>query len=106
MLSVLARAGKDPWTEAARLASLPRDAAADSLATTIGCLPASSLPPTDARTVAFCLVLLLPDQDYPALDTFADSMWHDGRMRITLMTAGEHADWWGAEAIGVGFGLT
>ena len=86
VLSLLARAGKDPWMEAARLAGLPRDAAADSLATMIVCLPAGSLPAAHARTVALCLVPLLPDQDHPALDTFANGTRHDGYMRITLRT--------------------
>ena len=86
VLSVLARAGKDPWVEAARLAGLSRDAAVDSLAATIACLPAGSLPATHARTVALCLVPLLPDQDHPALDTLTDHKWHDGYMRITLLT--------------------
>ena len=86
MLSLLARAGHDPWTEAARLACLSRAAAADSLAATIACLSAGSLPAAHARTVALCLVPLLPDQDHPALDTFADRTRHDGCMRITLRT--------------------
>ena len=86
VLSLLARAGHDPWTEAARLACLSRAAAADSLAATIACLPAGSLPAAHARTVALCLVPLLPDQDDPALDTFANGTRHDGCMSITLRT--------------------
>ena len=86
VLSVLARAGKDPSTEAARLASLPQDAAADSLAAAIAGLPAGSLPPAHARTVALCLVPLLPDQDHPVLDTFADGGRQGNCLVIPLLT--------------------
>ena len=91
VLSLLARAGKDPWTEAARLASLPRAAAADSLAATIACLPAGSLPASHARVVALCLVLLLPDQDHPALDTFADGRRRGSCLVIPLLTGAAFA---------------
>ena len=65
VLSVLARVGHDPWTEAARLAALPRAAAADSLAATIACLPGESQARAHARAVALCLVPLLPSKDQP-----------------------------------------
>ncbi len=86
LLSVLAQVGHDPWTEAARLAELPRAAAADSLAATIACLPGESRPRAHARVVALCLVPLLPGQDHPVPDTLADGSRHDGCMRITLLT--------------------
>ena len=86
MLSLLARVGHDPWAEAARLAGLPRIAAADSLAATIACLPAGSLPPAYARVIALCLVLLLPGKEHPAQGTPLDTGHHDGCMRITLLT--------------------
>ncbi len=70
--SALARVGKDPWTEAARLAGLLRAAAADSLAATIAGLPAGSRPRVQARMIALCLVRLLPGQDHPVPDTLAD----------------------------------
>jgi len=70
--SALARVGKDPWTEAARLAGLLRAAAADSLAATIAGLPAGSWPRALARMIALCLVPLLPGQDHPVPDTLAD----------------------------------
>ncbi len=69
VLSVLARVGHDPWSEAARLAELPRVAAADSLAATIACLPGGSQACAHARAVALCLVPLLPGKDHPAPGT-------------------------------------
>ena len=73
VLSLLARVGHDPWTEAARLAELPRAAAADSLAATIACLPGESRTRVHARMVALCLVPLLPGKDQPAQGTPAAS---------------------------------
>ncbi len=69
VLSLLARVGYDPWTEAARLAALPRAAAADSLAATIACLPGGLQTRTYARAVALCLVPLLPDKEHLAPGT-------------------------------------
>jgi hypothetical protein len=42
ILSVLARLGQDPWAEAARWAKMPKAAAIDSLAQSIGKMPLSS----------------------------------------------------------------
>ena len=85
VLSVLARSGHDPGTEAARLAGLPRDKAADRLAATIADLLAGILLPAHARTVALCLVPLLPGQANPLLNALVP----DGRlgrcMRNTLL---------------------
>ena len=63
VMSALARIGLDPWSEAARLSDLPRDAAVEALALTLGKLPAGSWPPADdlrnladrARRLADCL---------------------------------------------------
>lgn len=85
VLSVLARQGKDPWTEAARLARLPRAAAADSLAATIAGLPAGSQPQAHARMVALCLVPLLQNQACPVPDTMAASSYRNGRGTVTLL---------------------
>ena len=85
VLSLLARAGHDLWAEAARLAELPRDAAADSLANTFASLPAGSLPPAQARMIALCLVPLLPDQDHPAPDILGASRRLDRCMRVALL---------------------
>ena len=84
---MLARLDKAPWTEAARLAGLPRTAAADSLAATIADLPAGSQPRAHARMIALCLVPLLPDQACPAPDTLATSRHHGSRMVVTLLVS-------------------
>ena len=62
VMSALARIGLDPWSEAARLSDLPRDAAVEALTLTLGKLPAGSGRPADdrsdlerARRLADCL---------------------------------------------------
>jgi hypothetical protein len=60
VLSVLARLGIDPWEEAARLAQLPRLAAAERLASMIAAIPGASSAYLDARTVSDRLISLLP----------------------------------------------
>lgn len=63
VMSALARIGLDPWSEAARLSDLPRDAAVEALAVMLGKLPAGSGQPADdrrglaerARQLADCL---------------------------------------------------
>jgi hypothetical protein len=61
-LSVLARLGQDPWAEAARLASLPKPAAADCLVQSIIRMPLSPQALADAHKTAWRLILLLPSQ--------------------------------------------
>ena len=60
ILSVLARLGKDPWTEAARWAALPRARAIDSLTQSIGKMPLAPSALAGARESAVRLVQLLP----------------------------------------------
>ena len=63
VMSALARIGLDPWSEAARLSDLPRDAAVEALALTLRKLSAGSRHPADdlrnladlARRLADCL---------------------------------------------------
>jgi hypothetical protein len=62
ILSVLARLGKDPWTEAARLARLPMSSTIDDLANSISQMPLCPQALIDARTTAARLILLLPSQ--------------------------------------------
>ena len=62
VLSALARLGLDPWQEAARLARLPKDRAAQSLASMIGELPGGRWAPSDAGLIAARLVQLLPSR--------------------------------------------
>ncbi|HYG86586.1 MAG TPA: hypothetical protein VD978_10035 [Azospirillum sp.] len=61
VLSALARLDIDPWAEAARLAALPRDAAASALAVILRRLPTQQSGAPDAGTVADRLVTLLPE---------------------------------------------
>jgi len=60
VLSVFARRGADPWTEAGRLAILPKKDAADSLANMIVTMPRSLWTPPDAFAIAVRLIGLLP----------------------------------------------
>ncbi|MGO9485053.1 MAG: hypothetical protein ACLPX9_10790 [Rhodomicrobium sp.] len=60
VLSVLARLGVDPWEEAARLAQLPRLAAAKRLASMIAAIPGAPSAYFDAGTVSERLISLLP----------------------------------------------
>ena len=62
MLSVLARMGFDPWTEASKLAALPKSDAAESLTRMIARLP-------DSRAVADRLTGLLPSRPVLGLST-------------------------------------
>lgn len=61
VLSALSRLGIDPWQEAARLASLPRAAAAEALAATILRLPDRTTPASEAAKIAARLVASLPE---------------------------------------------
>lgn len=61
VLSALSRLGIDPWQEAARLAALPRDAAAQALAATIARLPDGTWLDAEAAKIAARLVTSLPE---------------------------------------------
>jgi hypothetical protein len=53
VMSALARIGLDPWSEAARLSDLPREAAVEALALSLGKLPPGSWTPAgDPRSLA------------------------------------------------------
>ena len=60
VLSILARLDIDPWEEAARLAQLPGEVAAQALAGLISTLPKGSATPPDSGTIATRLITLLP----------------------------------------------
>ena len=63
VLSVLARLGVDPWEEAARLAQLPRLAAAKRLASMIAAaMPGAPSAHLDAGAVSDRLISLLPSR--------------------------------------------
>jgi hypothetical protein len=57
VISALTRLGVDPWEEAARLAALPKDPAAEALAPMLARLPIGR---SDEMAVAHQLVKLLP----------------------------------------------
>jgi hypothetical protein len=58
--SALARLGADPWSEAGRLARLPRATATEALASMIAQVPRPSWKPSDVRGMAENLISLLP----------------------------------------------
>jgi hypothetical protein len=60
VLSVFARRGADPWTEAGRLAGLSKADAADSLARMIATMPKSLWALPEAIVIAVRLTGLLP----------------------------------------------
>jgi hypothetical protein len=60
VVSALARLEMDPWQEAARLSTLPRELAAPALDRLIRRLPPGSWSQTDTQTIAARLVELLP----------------------------------------------
>jgi len=62
VLSVLARRGSDPWTEASRLAGLPKADAAESLAGMIAGMPKSLWALPEAIVIAVRLIGLLPSR--------------------------------------------
>ena len=58
--SALARRGFDPWTEAIRLAGLPRARASETLAALIAAVPSARWTPSEAPGIASRLSMLLP----------------------------------------------
>lgn len=62
VLSVLARLGRDPWTEAAKWTKLPKASMIDCLADSIRQMPLRPQALADARITAARLILLLPAQ--------------------------------------------
>ena len=65
VLSALARLGLDPWTEAARLADLPRAAAIQALSKSIALLPLGNWKEADQSDIATRLVDSLPAAGTP-----------------------------------------
>ena len=67
VVSALARFGVDPWQEAARLATLPQELAADGLRLLLDRLPEGRWRPSDTPAIAAHLVTLLPRVASPDL---------------------------------------
>jgi hypothetical protein len=63
VLSALARRDVDPWEEAAALARMPREAAADRMAILISALPEGASGRRDPSAIAARLVRLLPREN-------------------------------------------
>jgi hypothetical protein len=68
VLSVLARLGADPWSEALAWAKLPKSAIVDRLAERIAQMPLCPQALMEARATASRLVLLLPSQSASSQD--------------------------------------
>lgn len=75
VLSTLARLGKDPWQEAARLALMPKAAAGDALAHMIAATPTSRWPLSEAMAIAARLVILLPSPNVHAGAATKSNAW-------------------------------
>lgn len=60
VLSALARLDMDPWSEAARLSELTREAATSALAATLQSLPDGGWKTSEIRSIAVRLVAHLP----------------------------------------------
>ena len=74
VVSMFARLGSDPWSEAGRLADLPKPEATDSLAHAIADMPTSPWPFPDAAVIAARLTRLLPAR--PALRVHAAAIFN------------------------------
>ncbi|MGO8917922.1 MAG: hypothetical protein ACLQJR_18630 [Stellaceae bacterium] len=80
VLSALTRLGVDPWGEAARLADLPREAAARALAAALSALPEGDWKVSDTWAIAARLVDRLPGRSAPATRSpRAESNKNEGR---------------------------
>ena len=66
ILSVLARLGMDPWSQAARWAALSTDGAIDGLSQSISQMPLTPAVLAESRAIATRLVQLLPGKTSPA----------------------------------------
>ena len=87
VLSVLARSDKDPWAEAARLASVPRAAAVDSLADTIASLPDGDRSRAEAAAISRRLVSILTPEGSSSAAPPADPRARN-RKRIMILVGG------------------
>ena len=65
VLSALARANVDPWEEAARLATMPKEIAEEALAAMLHGASALDIDRSEAEAVVARLIRLLPQDDRP-----------------------------------------
>jgi hypothetical protein len=66
LASILGRMSLDPWSEAASLAAMPTDVAAQKLASIIEAMPHQVVPRVESSTLAERLIRLLPKRPGPA----------------------------------------
>lgn len=69
VLSALTRLGMDPWTEAARLSELPKEAAVRVLAAAIAKFPQADGEVPDTLAIAARAVDRLPGREAPAVES-------------------------------------
>lgn len=86
VLSALTRLGLDPWGEAARLADLPRDAAARALAAVIAALPEGCWTASDSPAIAARLVHSLPQRGVAAVPPAEQESGGVARTKFRLAT--------------------
>jgi hypothetical protein len=86
VVSLLAREGKDPWQEAARLAAMPIEVAVECLGRAIAVMPGSPWPLPAATVIAGRLVAMLPAQAAvaAALRPAGNAAWFAQRPWIAL----------------------
>jgi hypothetical protein len=82
--SALARLGNDPWTEAIRLAELPREKATEALAAMVAAIPFARWKPADAPSIATRLSQLLPGRN-PGQPVSGAKLSNLGRVRPTRL---------------------
>jgi hypothetical protein len=80
VVSLLGRMDLDPWQEAAVLAALPAEAAAQRLTSLLGRLPGPPLQQPDPGTIVARLVALLPRRPDP--NTLSSAIIRSGRLRV------------------------
>jgi hypothetical protein len=88
VVSLLARMDLDPWQEAANLAGLPVEAAAQRLTSLLGHLPDPLMPHPDPRTTAARLVKLLPRRPDPNTGPLQTSTASTGATHARPITRG------------------
>lgn len=101
VLSALSRLGIDPWGEAARLASLPVDAAVQALSAAIARLPVGDWKPSDTSTIAARLVAFLPRRGVLGVSQASDRRESASISKIVL-TWPKPAVWLALLAIAIG----
>lgn len=82
--SALARLGNDPWSEAIRLAELPREKATEALAAMVAAIPFARWKPADAPSIAIRLSQLLPGRN-PGQPVSGAKLSKLGGMRLSRL---------------------